>query len=81
MRKSGAPCGPSSTASSQDLPISGRASAGSAPGARAGSTSSPRRSTSPGRSGLPAWPPKPPSVNVARLPRCAGTSMPPRMSR
>ena len=48
---------------------------------RSDATSPARRSTPPACRVRPPWPPKRPSVNVARLPRYSGTSNPPRTSR
>ena len=81
VRNSGSAWGPSSTPTSQSA---------SAPAARLRRHGAPaparrrrprrgaarRRAAGPGR----AWPPNPPSVNVARLPRCSGTSTPPASS-
>ena len=73
VKKSGAPCGPSTTPSSHR-----EVSAGWLP-SRDGSGGAPTRSsaargaaTSPVRSARPPWPPKPPRVNVAALPRYVG---------
>ncbi len=71
VKKSGAPCGPYRTFSVQSCVSS------TAGGTAFASAAPPIRSTSPVRNSPVAWPPKPPSANVAREPMNTGASSPP----
>ena len=76
VTKSGAACGPSTTASSHAVGEFRQAVAGRR-GAASGSEPVWRCSTSPVRSSRPPWPPKPPRVNVDAEPSTSPTSKPP----
>jgi hypothetical protein len=80
VKNSGAPCGPSVTASSQAGLIAGRTSTGTGAGRPPVACGGPARSTSPTTNWRPPWPPKRPRVKVEALQRYEGTSNPPSTS-
>ena len=81
VKKSGAPCGPYSTPISHSFAYCGINSAGALRVQPNGGPSSAMCNTSPARSTRPACPPNPPRMNVLRLSKYSGTSMPPEIAR